>query len=82
MAEPCQPAVNAPVGKQRSPAAVRMHRHRERRRNGLRCFNIEIRETEIEELVRRGLLDSESRHEENSVIAAFYAFLEQALSTT
>ena len=30
----------------RSPAAERMRRHRERRRDGLRCLTIELRETE------------------------------------
>ncbi len=30
-----------------SGAALRMRRHRERRRDGLRCVTIELRETEI-----------------------------------
>jgi hypothetical protein len=32
------------------PAAERMRRHRERRKNKLRCLTIEIRESEIEAL--------------------------------
>ena len=39
-----------------SPAASRMRLHRQRRRLGLRCIVIELRETEVDELVRRGLL--------------------------
>jgi hypothetical protein len=35
----------------RSPAAQRMRRHRERRRDGLRCLTIELRETEMDALV-------------------------------
>ena len=31
-----------------SPAASRMRRHRQRRRDGLRCLVIELRETEID----------------------------------
>jgi len=36
-----------------SAAAERMRRHRERRREGLRCLTIEFRETEIDALVRK-----------------------------
>jgi len=39
----------------RSPAAERMRLYRERRRSGLRCLLIELRETEIDALIRRGL---------------------------
>lgn len=34
-----------------SRATLRMRRHRERRRDGLRCLTIELRETEIDALV-------------------------------
>ena len=36
-----------------SAAALRMRRHRERRRDGLRCMTIELRETEIDALTPR-----------------------------
>ena len=36
-----------------SAAAERMRRHRQRRRDGLRCFMIELRETEIDALIER-----------------------------
>jgi len=43
-----------------SPAAERMRRHRKRRRNGLRCLRIVLRETEIDTLVRNGFLEHAS----------------------
>jgi len=43
----------------RSAAAERMRLHRERRRKGLRCLTIELRESEIDALVRMGLLRAE-----------------------
>jgi hypothetical protein len=63
-----------------SPAAERMRRCRERRHKGLRCIRIELRETEIAELVLRGLLNPEMRHDPNAVIASLYAFLDRTLS--
>jgi hypothetical protein len=36
-----------------SPAAARMRLHRDRRRRGLRCLTIELRETEIDVLIGR-----------------------------
>jgi hypothetical protein len=63
-----------------TPAAERMRRCRERRRKGLRFISIELRETEITELVRRGLLNPEMRHDPNAVIASLYAFLDRTLS--
>ena len=62
-----------------SAAAERMRRHRERRRDGLRCFMIELRETEIDELIRKGLMGAESRRDYDSVQSALYAFLDHAL---
>jgi len=62
-----------------SAAAERMRRHRQRRCDGLRCFMIELRETEIDALVRKGLLEAEDRHDYDSVQSALYAFLDRAL---
>jgi len=58
-----------------SAAAERMRRHRQRRRDGLRCLMIELRETEIDALIRNGLLAAENRHDCDSVQSAFYAFM-------
>ena len=63
----------------RTAAAERMRRHRQRRRDGLRCFMIELRETEIDALIRNGLLQPENRHDYDSVQSALYAFLDRAL---
>jgi hypothetical protein len=41
----------------RSSGAERMRRHCERRRDGLRCVVVELRETEINELIRMGLFE-------------------------
>jgi hypothetical protein len=62
-----------------SAAAERMRRHRQRRRDGLRCLIIELRETEIAALIRNGLLAAENRHDYGSVQLALYAFLDRAL---
>ena len=63
----------------RSAAANRMRRHRQRQRNGLRCFTVELRQTEIEVLVHRGYLKNETRNDERSIIDALYAHLEDTL---
>ena len=64
----------------RSPAAERMRLYRERRRSGLRCLLIELRETEIDTLIRKGLLKSEMRNDTAEIIDALYAHLDQTLS--
>jgi hypothetical protein len=65
-----------------SPAAMRMRRSRERRRDGLRCLRVEIRTTEIDGLVRRGFLKSEARNERKTIIEALHAFFESELDIT
>jgi hypothetical protein len=62
-----------------SSAALRMRRHRERRRDGLRCMTVELRETEVTALIRRGLLKGETRNDRSAVKAAFYQFLDRTL---
>jgi hypothetical protein len=62
-----------------SPAAERMRRSRERRRNGLRYLGIELCETEIEALVRMGFLAEVARHNDGEVIVALCAFLDFVL---
>jgi hypothetical protein len=60
-------------------SAERMRRHRQRRRDGMRCLQLEIRETEINELIRRKLLKAETRNDRQSLLDAFYEFLEDTL---
>jgi hypothetical protein len=63
----------------RTAAAERMRRHRQRRRDGLRCLIIELRETEVDALIRKGLLPADNRHDYGSVQSALYTFLDGAL---
>jgi hypothetical protein len=63
----------------RSAAAERMRRHRERRRDGLRCLIVELRETEIDALARNGFLKDDARNDLRSIEIALYEFLEHAL---
>lgn len=65
-----------------SAAAQRMRRHRERRRDGLRCLTIELRESEIDALIRKELLKPETRNDASAVIDALYAFLDRTLDAT
>jgi hypothetical protein len=66
----------------RSAPAERMRLHRERRRQGLRCLTIELRETEIEALIHTGLLKSETRHDTYAVRMALYEYLDRTLDAT
>jgi hypothetical protein len=63
-----------------SPGAERMRRHRQRRRDGMRCLQLEIRDTEIDELIRRRLLKEETRNDKQSIVDALYEFLEDSLN--
>ena len=63
----------------RSPAAERMRLHRERKRNGLRCLMIELRETEIDSLIKKQLLKREMRNDVGAIAGALYSFLEREL---
>ena len=63
----------------RSAAAERMRRYRERRRDGLRCLTIELRETEIEALARNVFLKTDARNDLRLIELALYEFLERTL---
>ena len=62
-----------------SPAAERMRAHRQRRRDGLRCLTIELRETEVDALIEMKLLNSEMRNKTSAILAALYEFLDDTL---
>jgi hypothetical protein len=66
----------------RSAAAERMRRHRERRHFGLRCVTLQVRDGEIEELIRRGLLRADMRNEVYEIREALYAHLDRTLRAT
>jgi hypothetical protein len=57
-----------------------MRAHRQRRREGLRCLTIELRETEIDALARKGFLKADARNDPNSIQMALYEFLERTLA--
>jgi hypothetical protein len=59
--------------------AERMRRHRKRRRDGLRCLTVQLRETEIEALIYRGLLKPEMRNSKNAIINALHAYFDITL---
>jgi hypothetical protein len=65
----------------RTAAAQRMRRHRQRRRDGLRCLGIELREPEIDVLIRKGLLKPETRNDTSAIIDALYAHLDHTLGS-
>ena len=63
----------------RSPAAERMRRSRQRRRDGMRCVRVELRETEIDALIRSNLLTADARNDLQAIRKALYAHLEDTL---
>ena len=60
-------------------AAARMRLHRLRKQSGLTCLRVEIRDSEITALVRKGLLQPDSRHDLKAVRKAMYVFLDRSL---
>ena len=64
----------------RSAAAERMKLHRERKKKGMRCLTIELRETEIDALIRNGFLKADTRNDAEAIIDALYAFLDRELT--
>ena len=63
-----------------SPAAMRMRLYRDRRRKKLRCLTIELRETEIDTLIRNGYLNREMRNDQIAIRDAMHRFLDQTLN--
>jgi hypothetical protein len=53
-----------------------MRAHRQRRRDGLRCLTIELRETEIDALIGKKAV---ARNDEDAIRDALYAHLERTL---
>ena len=62
-----------------SPGAERMRRCRQRRRDGLRCYRLELRDEEIAALVRLRLLSHGEETNRIAVVKAMYAFLDENL---
>ena len=62
-----------------SPAAKRMRRHRQRRRDGLRYLTIERAKPEIDALILKELLKPEMPNDAGAVADALYAHLDRTL---
>ena len=60
-------------------SANRMQLHRQRRKSGLLCLTVELRESEIAALVRKGMLQPDKRHDARSLRDALYGFLDRHL---
>jgi len=57
-------------------AAERMRAHRQRRRDGLRCLTIELRDTEIAALIGKKAV---ARHDQEAIRNALYRHLDRTL---
>ena len=60
-------------------AAQRMRLHRQRRKTGLRCVTVELRATEVDALVRKGLLTNVTCNDHQAILDALYAHLDRTL---
>jgi hypothetical protein len=65
----------------RSAGVERMRAHRERRRAGLRCVTVQLRETEVDVLIRRGLLKADARDDLHALRDALHAHFDRTLAT-
>lgn len=61
-----------------SAGAHRMRRHRDRRHRRVRWLAIELRESEIDELIRRGFLALSDRGDRLAIVRAVHAFLDRS----
>jgi hypothetical protein len=62
-----------------SAAAQRMRAHRKRRRAGLRCIVVQLRETEIDVLIRKGLLKADARNNVRAIRDALHGHFDDTL---
>ena len=67
------------AAKRSSSVAHRMRLYRARKLAGLRCLTLEVRETEIAALVRKGLLSADSQTDAKAIRDAFYSLLDRSL---
>jgi hypothetical protein len=57
-----------------------MRIHRQRLQRGLKCVTIELRTSEIQELIRRGFVTEATATSTEAIRHALYAFLDRNLS--
>ena len=62
-----------------SASAFRMRLHRQRRSRNLRCVMVELREREIDALIRRAGLPPEDRADHAAIRTALYGFFDNHL---
>jgi hypothetical protein len=62
-----------------STAAARMRLHRHRRRQRIRCVTIQLHESEVEALVRKGWLKAVTRNDPAALIEALHGHLGYSL---
>ena len=62
-----------------TPTTIRMRLHRAHRSAGLRCLMLEVRETEIAALIRKGLLRADSRQDSAAIRSALDSLLDRQL---
>jgi hypothetical protein len=62
-----------------SPAAGRMRLHRKRRREGMRYVQIPLHKSEVEDLIRLGLLQREQREDAGALQAAVLSLVYRGL---
>ncbi len=65
-----------------SPASRRQKLYRDRRKRGLQCLTLEIRDEEIRELIRLGLLRAAEASDKSGLRRALYTHLDRTLSPT
>jgi hypothetical protein len=68
-----------PRARSSSPAAERMRLHRKRRREGMQYVRIPLHVSEIDTLIRLGLLQKEQREDGQALQAAVLTVVYQAL---
>lgn len=61
-----------------SPAAKRMRRHRERRRNGLRHVAFDLHDSQVDFLIRKGHVRADERHDQGALARAAHSVLDSA----
>jgi hypothetical protein len=62
-----------------TPGAIRMRAYRQRRKSGLICVTIESRQTEVTELIKRGLMKADARHDLYAIRNALHGHLDESL---
>jgi hypothetical protein len=57
-------------------AAERMRRYRERRKRGLSCIKVQLRRSEVDELIECKLLEPTDREDRRALAAALHLYLD------